>query len=138
MQMIAEGKLKNNTKIISKEYGYLYIYGETSTNVSNTNSYEDITDDFTLRELIYANFEILEDTTEEIEPKYTYCIIKYNELYLKEFSLYTRVDCENNEVYFDTNFIFTSDYNQANKFKIRDAHYIVTYLREGATLKYIY
>ena len=34
--------------------------------------------------------------------------------------------------------IFTSDYNQANKFKISDAHYITTYLKEGTTLKYIY
>jgi len=75
---------------------------------------------------------------ERNEPKYSYCIIKYNELYLKEFTLYPRVDVENNEVEFATDFIFTSDYNQANKFKISDAHYITTYLKEGTTLKYIY
>ena len=42
------------------------------------------------------------------EPKYNYCIIKYKELYLKEFSLYPRVDCENNEVTFEADYIFTS------------------------------
>lgn len=38
---------------------------------------------------------------EDREPKYNYCIIKYEELYLKEFSLYSRVNCENNEVTFE-------------------------------------
>lgn len=72
------------------------------------------------------------------EPKYSYCIIKYNELYLKEFTLYPRVDAENSEVEFATDFIFTSDYKQANKFKISDANYITTYLKEGTILKYVY
>ena len=72
------------------------------------------------------------------ETKYSYCIIKYNELYLKEFTLYPRVDAENNEVKFVIDVIFTSDYNQANKFKISDAQYITSYLKEGTTLKYIY
>lgn len=75
---------------------------------------------------------------EDREPKYNYCIIKYKELYLKEFSLYPRVDCENNEVTFAADYIFTSDYNQANKFKISDASYIGSLLREGTSLKYIY
>ena len=44
---------------------------------------------------------------EDREPKYNYCIIKYEELYLKEFSLYPRVDCENNEVTFEADYIFT-------------------------------
>lgn len=59
-------------------------------------------------------------------------------LYLKEFSLYPRVNCENNEVTFEADYIFTSDYNQANKFKISDASYIGSLLREGTSLKYIY
>ena len=80
----------------------------------------------------------MEDIKENAEPKYSYCIIKYNELYLKEFTLYPRVDLENNEVEFEIDVIFTSDYNQANKFKISDAHYIGSYLKEGTTLKYIY
>lgn len=75
---------------------------------------------------------------EDREPKYNYCIIKYKELYLKEFSLYPRVDYENNEVTFEADYIFTSDYNQANKFKISDANYISSLLREGTSLKYIY
>lgn len=75
---------------------------------------------------------------EDREPKYNYCIIKYKELYLKEFSLYSRVNYENNEVTFEADYIFTSDYNQANKFKISDANYIGSLLREGTSLKYIY
>lgn len=74
----------------------------------------------------------------EKEPKYNYCIIKYRELYLKEFSLYSRVDYENNEVVFEADYIFTSEHSQANKFKISDAHYIGSLLKEGISLKYVY
>lgn len=73
----------------------------------------------------------------ERENKYNYCIIKYRELYLKKFSLYSRVN-KNNEMVFETNYIFTSEYSQANKFKISDAHYIVLFLKEGTSLKYVY
>lgn len=82
--------------------------------------------------------EDLKTTVENKEPKYSYCIIKYNELYIKEFTLYPRVDAENNEVEFVMNVIGTTDYNQANKFKILDAHYIASHLKEGTTLKYVY
>ena len=57
---------------------------------------------------------------EDREPKYNYCIIKYKELYLKEFSLYPRVDWENNQLKKEADNKFTSYYNQTNKFKISD------------------
>ena len=53
MQMIADGKLKDNTKI--KYYDDVYLY-------------EDIKEILTLNELLNIGFEMLEeDTTEEIE-----------------------------------------------------------------------
>lgn len=53
MQMIADGKLKDNTKI--KYYDDVYLY-------------EDIKEILTLNELLNISFEMLEeDTTEEIE-----------------------------------------------------------------------
>ena len=45
---------------------------------------------------------------------------------------------ENNEVTFKADYIFTSEHNQANKFKISDANYIGSLLGEGTSLKYIY
>lgn len=65
MQMIADGKLKDNTKI--KYYDDVYLY-------------KDIKEILTLNELLTISFEILEDTTEKIKPiDKSYGIFGFNE-----------------------------------------------------------
>ena len=82
---------------------------------------------------------------ENEEHKYSYCIIKQywaglNFCPFAELEEGTKIFnmVENNEVEFVINVIGTTDYNQANKFKILDAHYIASHLKEGTTLKYVY
>lgn len=67
MQMIADGKIKDGTEIICCFTQDTYFYNDHNKNLICKGSFEDITDSLILGELITANFEILEDKTEEIE-----------------------------------------------------------------------
>ena len=66
MQMIADGKIKDGTKIICEFTQATYVYSEYNKNLIYEGS-EDITEDLTLGELITTDFKILEDKIDEIE-----------------------------------------------------------------------
>ena len=78
MQMIADGKIKDGTRIIHDDEEYLY--DKRFNTLGIVGGHEDITEMLTFNELLNDDFEILEDTTEEIKPiDKSYGIFGFNE-----------------------------------------------------------
>lgn len=73
----------------------------------------------------------------ESEIKFTYCNVKINELYLKDFTIYNDYN-ETNQANIECNFEFTTNRSDALDVKIEDAHYLAKFMGDGITLKYIY
>ena len=65
MQMIADGKIKDGTRIIHDDEEYLY--DKRFNTLGIVGGHEDITEMLTFNELLNDDFVILEDTREEIE-----------------------------------------------------------------------
>lgn len=65
MQMIADGKIKDGTRIIHDDEEYLY--DKRFNTLGIVGGHEDITEMLTFNELLNDDFEILEDKTEEIK-----------------------------------------------------------------------
>lgn len=69
--------------------------------------------------------------------KYTYCYIKINRMYLKEFYIYNKYEKHTSFVDFSGEFTYTTEKEDAAIIKIEDAHFLVKLMGDGVVLDYV-